>query len=189
MSSLPESVLPKPLVHVVLVAPEIAGNTGNVVRLCANTGAHLHLVEPLGFVLEDRLLRRAGLDYHDLAAMSVHASLDDALVSIGSTTYVAFSSRAATRFDLVPLEASEVLVFGCERAGLSSDLLDDPRCVARALLPMRPGNRSLNLANSVAVVVYDRWRQLGYDGAAMPLTPVSGQGLTTEHFVRDPFDP
>jgi tRNA (cytidine/uridine-2'-O-)-methyltransferase len=180
--------VPVPLAHVVLVAPEIAGNTGNVIRLCANTGAHLHLVEPLGFVLEDRLLRRAGLDYHDLASMSVHTSFDVAMEAIGSSTFVAFTSKATQRFDEVPLGLSDVLVFGCERNGLGRPVLDDPRCVARALLPMRPGNRSLNLANSVAVVVYDRWRQLGYEGAAMPLMPVDGQGLTAETFVLDPFD-
>jgi tRNA (cytidine/uridine-2'-O-)-methyltransferase len=177
-----------PLAHIVLVAPEIAGNTGNIIRLCANTGAHLHLVKPLGFVLEDRLLRRAGLDYHDLASMSVHETFDAALDAIGSTTFVAFTSKAAQRFDLVPLGVSSVLVFGCERAGLGRSVLDDPRCVARSLLPMRPGNRSLNLANSVAVVVYDRWRQLGYDGAAAPLTPADGQGLTTEQFTLGPYD-
>jgi tRNA (cytidine/uridine-2'-O-)-methyltransferase len=173
----------------VLVAPEIAGNTGNVIRLCANTGAHLHLVEPLGFVLEDRLLRRAGLDYHDLASMTVHKTFDAALSAIGSVTFVAFTSKAAQRFDEVPLALSNVLVFGCEREGLGRNVLDDPRCVARAVLPMRPGNRSLNLANSVAVVVYDRWRQLGYNGAAVPLTPAPGHGMTTEQFTLDPFDP
>ncbi len=178
----------EPLAHIVLVAPEIAGNTGNVIRLCANTGAHLHLVEPLGFVLEDRLLRRAGLDYHDLASMSVHTNFDAALASIGSTTFVAFTSKAAQRFDEVPVSLSNVLVFGCEREGLDGGVLDDARCVARAVLPMRAGHRSLNLANSVAVVVYERWRQLGYEGAVVPLSPASGHGLTAEQFTLDPFD-
>jgi tRNA (cytidine/uridine-2'-O-)-methyltransferase len=172
----------------VLVAPEITGNTGNIIRLCANTGAHLHLVEPLGFVLEDRLLRRAGLDYHDLAAMSVHTNFDETLDAIGQSTFVAFTSKAAQRFDEVPVGLSNVLVFGCEREGLGRSVLDDPRCVAQAVLPMRPGNRSLNLANSVAVVVYDRWRQLGYAGAATPLSPADGHGLTTEQFTLGPFD-
>ncbi len=179
---------PTPIAHVVLVAPEIAGNTGNAIRLCANSGAHLHLVEPLGFSLEDKLLRRAGLDYHDLATMSVHASLDAALLAIGSSTYIAFSSRSTTRFDHIPIELSDVLVFGCERAGLDQSALDDPRCVAIAMLPMRPGNRSLNLGNSVAVAVYDRWRRLDFVGSATDLSPVLGHGLTTEELPLAPFD-
>ena len=171
---------------VVLVAPEIATNTGNVIRLCANSGARLHLVRPLGFSMDDASLRRAGLDYHDLASVVVH---DDPAACRGIATgrRFTFSSRASVRFDEVAFEADDVFVFGAERAGL----LDDQRAAfapaVELALPMRPGNRSLNLANAVAVVVYEAWRQHGYVGAGRERGQVGGstsETLTTPEFDR-----
>jgi tRNA (cytidine/uridine-2'-O-)-methyltransferase len=155
-------------VHVVLVAPEIAANTGNIIRLCANTGAALHLVGPLGFRLDDRNLRRAGLDYHELAEVAVHATLDEALVRCGAAPdrCFALSGRGARRYDQAGLGQGDVVVFGAERAGLPAAVLDRfpaDRCLR---VPMRPGNRSLNLANAVAVVVYEAWRRDGFTGEA-----------------------
>lgn len=167
---------------VVLVAPEIATNTGNVIRLAANTGVRLHLVEPLGFSMDDASLRRAGLDYHDLADVRVHANLAAASSELAGRRRFAFSTRAEHRVDQVAFEAGDVFVFGAERAGLTDeqvDLVDPMRLLG---LPMRPGNRSLNLANAVAVVVYEAWRQHGYAGAAGPWA------TTSERLATDPFD-
>jgi tRNA (cytidine/uridine-2'-O-)-methyltransferase len=135
------------LFHVVLVEPEIPPNTGNIIRLCANTGAQLHLVEPLGFPLDDARMRRAGLDYHEFAAMKVHASWDAYLAS-------------------VDFQPGDVFVFGSETRGLAPERRDAFPAAQRIRLPMRPGNRSVNLSNTVAVVVYEAWRQHGYDGGS-----------------------
>jgi tRNA (cytidine/uridine-2'-O-)-methyltransferase len=157
--------------HVVLLEPRIPPNTGNVIRLCANTGAHLHLAGPLGFDVGDAQLRRAGLDYHEYATMRVHASLDAAVAAIaegiGAPPRVfALSARGRTRFDTVRFRAGDVLLFGSETTGLPDAVLDALPEAQRLRLPMRPGNRSLNLSNAVAVTVYEAWRQLGYPGAA-----------------------
>ena len=147
--------------HVALVAPEIAPNTGNVIRLCANTGTTLHLVKPLGFLLEDRLLRRAGLDYHDMADMHVHESFDAMLRAVSPQRWFAFTARGSQRFDTVAYRPNDLLVFGCESEGLSAELI--ARAGANSIyLPMRPGNRSFNLSNSVAVSVMEAWRQLDF---------------------------
>ncbi len=157
--------------HVVLLEPRIPPNTGNVIRLCANTGAHLHLAGPLGFDVGDAQLRRAGLDYHEYATMRVHASLDAALAAIAEATgtpprVFALSARGRTRFDTVRFRAGDVLLFGSETTGLPDAVLDALPEAQRLRLPMRPGNRSLNLSNAVAVTVYEAWRQLGYPGAS-----------------------
>lgn len=168
--------------EVVLVAPEIATNTGNIVRLCANAGAGLHLVEPLGFSMDDASLKRAGLDYHDLATVTVHTGVDDAVAAVGDGRRYAFSSRATRRFDEVVFAPGDVLVFGAERAGLTGDQIDAFHPVDLLAIPMQPGNRSLNLANAVAIVVYEAWRQHGYAGAA-------DIGATTAETLRsDTFD-
>ncbi len=175
---------------VVLVSPEIATNTGNVIRLCANTAAALHLVQPLGFSMDDRLLKRAGLDYHDLASVTVHATLPACLATIGlHRRRFAFRTTAATRYDRVMFTPDDVLVFGAERTGLSRAQLDGLAPFTELHLPMRPGNRSLNLANAVAIVVYEVWRQSGFTGAADPLAPHPGVGLTSETLTGGPFDP
>jgi tRNA (cytidine/uridine-2'-O-)-methyltransferase len=145
--------------HVILLAPEIPPNTGNVIRLCANTGAHLHLVEPLGFSMEDRLLRRAGLDYHELVDVTVHRDWTACLAALGERRIFAFSTRARRLFTEVAFERGDALLFGAETAGLPAELLarfPEDRCLR---LPMRPGNRSLNLSNAVAVAVFEAWRQ------------------------------
>ena len=160
----------KPLLHVVLLEPRIPPNTGNIIRLCANTGAHLHLAGPLGFDIDDAQLRRAGLDYHEYATMRVHASLDAALAAIAAEgpaapRVFALSTRGQVRFDTVRYRAGDVLLFGSETTGLPDAVLDALPEAQRLRLPMRPGNRSLNLSNAVAVTVYEAWRQFGYAGA------------------------
>lgn len=147
---------------VVLYRPEIPPNTGNVIRLCANTGARLHLVEPLGFSIDDKQLRRAGLDYHEFAPLRVHADWDACLAAIAPTRAFAFTRRASRRYDEVRYREGDMLVFGAETSGLPEDLLATFAPDARLRLPMRPGNRSLNLSNAVAVAVYEAWRQAGF---------------------------
>lgn len=150
--------------HVVLHNPEIPPNTGNVIRLCANSGAHLHLIEPLGFVLDDRRMRRAGLDYHEFAAMQVHADFDGFLQAVDPARIWALTTRGTVRFDAPDYQPDDALLFGSETAGLPDAVLNRIPPERRLRLPMRPGNRSLNLSNSVAVTVYEAWRQLGYTG-------------------------
>jgi len=155
--------------HVILFQPEIPPNTGNVIRLCANTGAQLHLVKPLGFSLEDAQLRRAGLDYHEYATLRVHESLADALASITGDTgapprVFALSTRGSTRFDQIGYRPGDAFLFGPETRGLPADVLASVPAEQRLRLPMRPDNRSLNLSNTVAVMVFEAWRQQGFAG-------------------------
>jgi tRNA (cytidine/uridine-2'-O-)-methyltransferase len=155
---------------VILHQPEIPPNTGNVIRLCANTGARLHLVEPLGFSLEDRQLRRAGLDYHEYAALRVHSSLEEAIAAIalanGMTPRLfALSTRNAVRYDAPAYARNDAFLFGSETRGLPDEVLAQIPPQQRLRLPMRAGNRSLNLSNAVAVTVFEAWRQLGFSGA------------------------
>ena len=152
--------------HVILHQPEIPPNTGNVIRLCANTGATLHLVEPLGFSLDDKQLRRAGLDYHEYAALQVHANLDAALQAVAPGRVFALSTRGRQRFDEVAYQAGDAFLFGRETAGLPQAVLDALPEAQRLRLPMRPDNRSLNLSNAVAVLVFEAWRQHGFAGGA-----------------------
>ncbi len=153
--------------HIVLVAPEIPPNTGNVIRLAANTGAQLHLVRPLGFELDDRRLRRAGLDYHEWASVRVHDTLDQALAATGSAwaRTFALTTRGSVAVHDTAFEPGDVLVFGNETAGLAPSIRERFPVAQRLRLPMRPGQRSLNLSNAVAVVVFEAWRQQGYAGA------------------------
>jgi tRNA (cytidine/uridine-2'-O-)-methyltransferase len=151
-------------VHVVLYQPEIPPNTGNVIRLCANTGAALHLVRPLGFDLDDKKLRRAGLDYHEFARVAVHDDLDAFLAAVSPRRLLAVSTRGRMRYDRVEYAADDALLFGPETRGLPQDILDALPEAQRLRLPMRPGNRSLNLSNAVAVIVFEAWRQTGFAG-------------------------
>ena len=156
---------------VILFQPEIPPNTGNVIRLCANTGARLHLVEPLGFTLEDKQLKRAGLDYHEYAALHVHADLSAALATITAANgrpprVFALSTRGTVRFDTPRYEDGDAFLFGPETRGLPADVLESVPAAQRLRLPMRPENRSLNLSNAVAVVVFEAWRQAGFEGSA-----------------------
>lgn len=150
--------------NVVLYQPEIPPNTGNIMRLCANTGVALHLVHPLGFSLDQRQLRRAGLDYRDLATVKEHTSLDAALQSSGtpSPTVYAFSTRGGPSHASVRYRRGDVLLFGPETRGLPDEVLDALPPAARLRIPMQPESRSLNLSNAVAVVVYEAWRQHGF---------------------------
>jgi tRNA (cytidine/uridine-2'-O-)-methyltransferase len=150
--------------HVVFYSPRIPPNTGNAIRTAAATGATLHLVEPLGFELSDARLRRAGLDYHDLARVVVHRDLDAALAAIGGGQLFAFTGGATTSFADVRYRPGDALLFGPEPTGLPPEVLADPRVTARVRIPMLPGIRSLNLSNSAAVAVYEAWRQHGYAG-------------------------
>ncbi|MYM34160.1 tRNA (uridine(34)/cytosine(34)/5-carboxymethylaminomethyluridine(34)-2'-O)-methyltransferase TrmL [Duganella sp. FT94W] len=154
--------------HVVLVHPEIPPNTGNVIRLCANTGAQLHLIEPLGFPLDDAKLRRAGLDYHEYARMKVHkdwaAFLADAQPE--PSRMYAMTTHGSSPFAQASFQPGDVFVFGSETAGLPLALRESFPPAQRIRLPMRPDNRSMNLSNTVAVVVFEAWRQNGYAGGA-----------------------
>ena len=151
---------------VVLVHPEIPPNAGNVIRLCANAGARLHLVEPLGFSMEDRLLRRAGLDYHELATITVHRDWPACRLALDGRRMFALSTRGSVGYSGVAYRDGDVFVFGGETAGLPAPILDEFDEARRLRLPMRPGNRSLNLSNAVAVVVFEAWRQNGFAGGA-----------------------
>ena len=150
--------------HIVLYQPEIAPNTGNIIRLAANTGAQLHLVRPLGFTLNDRTLARAGLDYHERAAMTVHDDWPACRAALGQRRMFAITTRGGTRYDAARFVADDVLVFGPETRGLPTEVLDTFPATQRLRLPMQKHNRSLNLSNAVAVVVYEAWRQTGFSG-------------------------
>jgi len=151
--------------HVVLHQPEIPPNAGNVIRLCANTGAALHLIRPLGFELDDRRLRRAGLDYHELASMQVHDDLGAFQQAVAPRRIWALSARGDRFVQDVAFVPDDTLVFGCETAGLGTAALATLQPEAVLRLPMVPGNRSLNLSNAVAVTVFEAWRQMGYAGS------------------------
>ena len=153
------------MINVILFEPEIPPNTGNIIRLCANTGAGLHLVEPLGFDLDDAKLRRAGLDYHESARVQRHASLADCLAFLGQPRLFAFSARPGHRFDRVSYARNDALLFGPETRGLPESVMSSVAQAQRLQLPMRAGQRSLNLSNAVAVAVFEAWRQFDYDGA------------------------
>ncbi|MFQ5994588.1 MAG: tRNA (uridine(34)/cytosine(34)/5-carboxymethylaminomethyluridine(34)-2'-O)-methyltransferase TrmL [Acidiferrobacterales bacterium] len=149
--------------NVVLFQPEIPPNTGNVMRLCANTGVRLHLIEPLGFALDDRQLRRAGLDYHEWANVRVHADFPGFMTQVRPPQLFAFSTKGQRVYTAVDYEAGDTFLFGPETRGLPAELLEGLPPEQRLRLPMLPGVRSLNLSNAVAVVVYEAWRQLGFD--------------------------
>jgi tRNA (cytidine/uridine-2'-O-)-methyltransferase len=150
---------------IVLVQPEIPPNAGNVIRLAANTGARLHLVGPLGFSLEDRQLRRAGLDYRDLASVAVYKDWPSCRAALGTRRLFACTTRGSASAFEVRYRENDAFVFGAETRGLPESILEKFPPERRLRLPMRPGNRSLNLSNAVAVVVYEAWRQLGFQGS------------------------
>jgi tRNA (cytidine/uridine-2'-O-)-methyltransferase len=145
--------------------PRIAPNTGNAIRTAAATGCELHLVEPLGFDMSEPKLRRAGLDYHDLASVTVHASLTDAWDVLMPARVFAFTAHASTKFTDVCYRAGDVLLFGPEPTGLDAATLADPHITEQVRIPMLAGRRSLNLANAAAIAAYEAWRQLGYPGS------------------------
>ena len=154
--------------NIILHEPEIPPNTGNVIRLCANTGTSLHLVKPLGFRLDANSVRRAGLDYRELADVRVHASLEACLEALGRPRWFAFSTRASAAHDSVRFGRGDALVFGAETRGLPDAVLQVCPVERRLRIPMRFGNRSLNLSNAVAVAVYEAWRQQGFVSPSPP---------------------
>lgn len=151
--------------RIVFNAPEIPGNSGNAIRLSAITGAELHLVKPLGFNFEDANLRRAGLDYHDLAFVTVHENLDAAFEALGEGRVFAYTSEGETIYSDISYEPSDILLFGKESVGLSAEDKRHPRVTDLVKLPMLPGRRSLNLANAASIVAFEAWRQHGFAGA------------------------
>jgi tRNA (cytidine/uridine-2'-O-)-methyltransferase len=150
--------------HIILFEPEIPPNTGNAIRLCANTGSTLHLVRPLGFTLDDARVRRAGLDYHDLACVHEHENLEACLGSLDGSRVFAVETNAGRRHDQARYRARDAFLFGSETTGLPQEVLAGWPQEQLIRLPMIPGNRSLNLSNAVAVVVFEAWRQLDFEG-------------------------
>jgi tRNA (cytidine/uridine-2'-O-)-methyltransferase len=148
----------------ILYQPEIPPNTGNIIRLCANTGTRLHLIRPLGFSLEDRYLRRAGLDYHEMANVAEHDSLQACLAILGGRRLFALSTRGTVPFASVSYAAGDVFLLGAETSGLPAEILGAVPAPQRLRIPMRAGNRSLNLSNAAAVLVYEAWRQQRFAG-------------------------
>lgn len=148
--------------NVILFQPEIPPNTGNVIRLCANTGAQLHLVRPLGFALDDKQLRRAGLDYHEYATMQVHDDLASCLRTLPQARLFAFTTKGSHPYHEAHFRAGDAFLFGPESRGLPAEVLDSLPDEQKLRLPMLPNNRSLNLSNTVAVAVYEAWRQCGF---------------------------
>ncbi len=152
--------------HIVLYEPEIPPNTGNIIRLCANTGTCLHLIRPLGFDLEDRKLRRAGLDYHEWAEVRVHETLDDFITLIQPRSLLTCSTKSRRTYTDYDFKPGDALLFGPESRGLPPAVMNRVPEEQRLRIPMQPGSRSLNLSNAVAVMVYEAWRQAGFPGAA-----------------------
>ena len=150
--------------NVILYQPEIPPNTGNIIRLCANTGTQLHLIRPLGFDLDDKQLRRAGLDYHEYANVRVHDDLAACLQTLPGVRLFAFTTKGAQPYHEIRYRAGDVLLFGPESRGLPAEILESLEPERRLRLPMLPYNRSLNLSNTVAVAVFEAWRQCGFEG-------------------------
>jgi tRNA (cytidine/uridine-2'-O-)-methyltransferase len=148
--------------HIVLFQPEIPPNTGNIIRLSANAGASLHLIEPLGFDVSEKSLRRAGLDYHQLTHMRVWKSLEECLTTVQPPRWFAISTRGRVRYDTVSYQPDDMFVYGPETRGLPVDIIERCEATQRLRIPMLPGNRSLNLSNAVAVITYEAWRQQGF---------------------------
>ena len=152
--------------EVVLYEPEIPPNTGNIIRLCANTGARLHLLKPLGFAWDDRRLKRAGLDYHALAHVTLYEGLEDYLAKMQPQRLFAFTTKADTSYTNARFEAGDALMFGPETRGLPQAVLDEIEAGQKLRIPMQQGSRSLNIANAVSVVLFEAWRQLDFIGGS-----------------------
>ncbi len=153
------------MLDVVLFEPEIPANTGNIIRLCANTGAHLHLIQPLGFELDDKRLRRAGLDYHEWVSVRQYAALADYVERAKPNRLFALTTKGAVPYSKVQFKTGDALLFGPESRGLPAEFLQQHPAAQKLYLPMRQESRSLNLSNSVAIVLYEAWKQLGFPGA------------------------
>jgi tRNA (cytidine/uridine-2'-O-)-methyltransferase len=151
--------------HIALFEPKIAPNCGNIIRLAANTGCHLHLIEPLGFDFEEKKLRRAGLDYHDLANVTRHANYEAMIASVAPSRVIALTTKGSRPHSEVQFVHGDLLLFGSETSGLPDEIRNAIPAELRIRIPMMPDARSLNLSNSVAIVCYEAWRQLGFNGA------------------------
>ncbi len=154
------------MLHIVLFEPEIPPNTGNIIRLCSNTGSSLHLIHPLGFELSDRKLRRAGLDYHEFAEVKEYSSLQQFIETASYNQLYACSTRGRVNYSDASYKDGDALLFGPETRGLPQALIDSLAEAQRIRIPMRPNNRSLNLSNAVSIILYEAWRQLGFNGAS-----------------------
>lgn len=152
------------MLQIILHQPEIPPNTGNIIRLCANTGAQLHLIRPLGFDLSDRQLRRAGLDYHEWARLTVHEDLASCLKFMDGCRIFAVTTRATQHHGKVAYTSNDVFLFGSETRGLPAEVLENFPQDQRIRIPMLPASRSLNLSNAAAVIIYEAWRQIGFEG-------------------------
>ena len=161
------------MIHIVLFEPEIPPNTGNIIRLCANTGATLHLVKPLGFRLDDKSLQRSGLDYHDLASVRLHADLEECLLDLVGARVFSVETGAPRCYTDVQYRDGDAFLFGPETRGLTAGVQDRIGRENSVVIPMMPTNRSLNLSNAVAIVAFEAWRQLGFAGSEAALTPPS----------------
>ena len=150
--------------HVIFDNPVIPGNTGNAIRLCANTGAVLHLVEPLGFNFDDKHLKRAGLDYHDLADVQIHPDIEACFAALGDARIFAFTTKATSYYQDVAYQDGDALLFGTEPTGLPEAHSHHPKVTDQVRIPMLPSRRSMNLSNSAAVAVFEAWRQMGFTG-------------------------
>ena len=155
------------MLHIVLFEPEIPPNTGNIIRLCANTGFQLHLIKPLGFAWDDKRLRRAGLDYHEFTSIKHHANYDDFIASEAPQRLFALTTKGTPAHSAVSYQDGDYLLFGPETRGLPASILDALPAQQKIRIPMMPDSRSMNLSNAVSVVVYEAWRQLGYPGAVI----------------------
>ena len=152
--------------HIVLFEPEIPPNTGNIIRLCANTGAALHLIEPLGFKLEDKQLKRAGLDYHEYANLNIHKNWHEFKLAMTGKRMFAITTKGSQNYANAQFQVEDVFVFGPETRGLPEEIRNEFTPEHRLRLPMLPESRSLNLSNSAAVLLYEAWRQVGFNGGA-----------------------
>ena len=153
------------MLHIVLFEPEIPPNTGNIIRLCANTGFQLHLIKPLGFKIDDKQLRRAGLDYHEYAAMKVYDSFEDFCKQVKTERIFMLTTKGKADYSKVSYRQGDVFVFGPETRGIPGEILESTAAEYLLRIPMKPGSRSLNLSNTAAIISYEAWRQLEFDGS------------------------
>ena len=153
------------MINIVLVNPEIPPNTGNIIRLCANTGYYLHLIKPIGFDLKDKQLKRAGLDYHDIAKVKIHDNLYEFIKTINPKRILATTSKVSKSYTTMKFNKNDAILFGSESNGLSEDIINKIQKENVFNIPMKPNNRSLNLSNAVSIIVYESWRQHNFEGS------------------------
>ena len=153
------------MINIVLVNPEIPPNTGNIIRLCANTGYYLHLIKPIGFDLNDKQLKRAGLDYHDIAKVKIHDNLNEFIKTINPKRILATTSKVSQSYTTIKFNKNDAILFGSESNGLSEDIINKIQKENVFSIPMKPNNRSLNLSNAVSIIVYESWRQHNFEGS------------------------